>query len=76
MTAGSGRRPHRAARAQYLRRIGQANVDLFVDLFNLSDAQSTIQRNDLVAGLGAVAFNDSVSWVLPRRAFVGARVRF
>jgi hypothetical protein len=63
-------------RAQYVRRVGQASLDFFIDLFNVFDAQSPIQENDLVAGLGTVGFGDEVSWVLPRRAFLGARIRF
>jgi hypothetical protein len=63
-------------RAQYNRRIANVNAELFVDLFNELNRQSPIQENDLVAGLGTVGFGDAVSWVLPRRAFIGARVRF
>jgi len=31
---------------------------------------------DLVAGTGTTAFGDEIAWVSPRRAFLGARVRF
>ena len=63
-------------RAQYRRRVGRLNTEFFVDVFNLFNSQAAIQLNDLVAGLGTVAFGDAVSWVLPRRAFIGARVSF
>ena len=56
--------------------MARLNTEFFVDIFDLFNNQATIQRNDLVAGLGTVAFGDDVSWVLPRRAFIGARVSF
>lgn len=63
-------------RIQYRRQIGGATAEAFADLFNVLNKQSVIQENDLVAGLGTVAFGDPVSWVRPRRAFLGVRVRF
>ena len=63
-------------RTQYNKRVGKYNYEVFVDMFNLFNAQSTILENDLVAGLGTVPFGGEVQWVLPRRAFLGARVRF
>lgn len=64
-------------RVQYNRRFaGKYNAEAFVDVFNLFNAQSSVQQNDLVAGLGTVGFGGDVAWVLPRRAFLGVRLRF
>jgi hypothetical protein len=64
-------------RAQYNRRImGDAAVEFFVDLFNILDNQSPVRIQDLVAGQGSNAFGDEILWVNPRRAFLGARVKF
>jgi hypothetical protein len=63
-------------RTQYNRRVGKLNTEFFIDIFDLFNNQATIQLNDLEAGLGTIAYGDDVSWVLPRRAFVGARVSF
>ena len=85
-TAGSGRTWSARSRtratspstsaAQYNRRMGPVNTEFFVDIFDLFNNQATIQLNDLEAGLGTIAYGDDVSWVLPRRAFFGARVSF
>ncbi|MBP7775860.1 MAG: TonB-dependent receptor [Acidobacteria bacterium] len=63
-------------RAQYVRAVGPANVEVFVDVFNLTNAQGAIRNQDLVAGSGGKAFGDAIQWVNPRRAFLGARLRF
>jgi hypothetical protein len=64
-------------RAQYNRRIGdQLNAEVFLDLFNIMNNQSSIRNQDLVAGSGGNAFGSEILWVEPRRAFLGARVRF
>ena len=63
-------------RAQYVRSIGQAAVELFVDVFNVLDNQGSIRNQDLVAGQGGTAFGQPLQWVPPRRAFLGARLRF
>ena len=63
-------------RAQYVRPIGRARLEFFVDIFDLFNNQAEIQLNDLEAGLGTVLYGDPVSWVLPRRAFIGTRVTF
>ncbi len=47
-----------------------------MDLFNITDSQSTIRTQELVAGQGTSAFGDSIQWNTPRRAFLGARLRF
>jgi hypothetical protein len=56
--------------------MGPARMEFFVDIFDLFNNQAEIQLNDLEAGLGTVAYADPVSWVLPRRAFIGTRVTF
>jgi hypothetical protein len=64
-------------RAQYNRRIvGDVQGEFFVDLFNVTNNQSAIRTQDLVAGSGGNAFGSEILWVEPRRAFFGARVRF
>jgi len=64
-------------RVQYNKRfLAKYNAEVFVDVFNLFDAQSSVQQNDLVAGLGTVPLGGDVAWVNPRRAFLGARFRF
>lgn len=78
-TVGAFQNPSYATfdlRLQYNKRISNVNYEFFVDTFNLFNAQSTILQNDLVAGLGTIPFGGDVQWVLPRRAFIGARVRF
>ena len=63
-------------RAQYDRRVGGVNAEFFLDLFNIANNQSAIREQDLVAGQGTTAFGDEIQWLTPRRAFIGARVRF
>ena len=52
------------------------NAEFFVDLFNITNNQSSIRNQDLVAGSGGNAFGSEILWVEPRRAFLGARVKF
>jgi hypothetical protein len=63
-------------RVQYIESIGRANLDLFVDLFNVLNNQRPVRTQDLVAGQGGTAFGEATQWVEPRRAFLGARIRF
>jgi hypothetical protein len=64
-------------RAQYNRRLGdRLNAEVFVDLFNITNNQSAIRTQDLVAGSGGNAFGSEILWVEPRRAFFGARIKF
>lgn len=63
-------------RAQYVKPINKVTTEFFVDIFNLFDDQAAIRTEDLVAGTGATKFGDAIAWVQPRRAFIGARVRF
>jgi hypothetical protein len=64
-------------RAQYNWRFAdRMNAEVFMDLFNITNNQSAIRTQDLVAGSGGNAFGSEILWVEPRRAFLGARVRF
>jgi uncharacterized repeat protein (TIGR01451 family) len=51
-------------------------AEFFVDVFNLFDDQAAIRIEDLVAGTGTTKFGDEIQWVNPRRALLGARIRF
>jgi hypothetical protein len=63
-------------RAQYVKQIGGVAGELFVDLFNVLNNQDSVRNQDLVAGQGGTAFGQPLQWVQPRRAFLGARLRF
>jgi hypothetical protein len=64
-------------RAQYNRPLrDQLAVEFFVDVFNVLNNQDPVRNQDLVAGQGSVAFGSPILWVNPRRAFLGARVKF
>lgn len=63
-------------RAQYNRPVGASTLEFFVDVFNALNAQGPVRNQDLVAGAGGKAFGDEILWVNPRRAFLGARVKF
>jgi hypothetical protein len=63
-------------RAQYVYHFRRVATEFFVDLFNVTDSQSTIRNQDLVAGSGGIAFGEGLLFVPPRRAFFGVRARF
>jgi hypothetical protein len=63
-------------RAQYLLRMGRMTSEFFIDIFNVTDNQTSIRDQDLVAGQGDKAFGDEIQWNPPRRAFLGARIKF
>ncbi len=69
-------------RGSYIWNIGdRAEVDFFLDVFNLFDEQSVIRLQDLLPGdVSARGANnggpDGVNFVDPRRYFIGARLRF
>ena len=56
--------------------IGRAATEVFVDLFNILDNQDAVRNQDLVAGQGGVAFGNGLTFIQPRRAFLGLRLRF
>ena len=63
-------------RAQYVKTIQKMTTEFFVDVFNVFDQQSATRTEDLVAGTGTTHFGDDIAWLNPRRAFIGARVKF
>jgi hypothetical protein len=64
-------------RAQYIHTlIGRTQAEIFVDVFNIFNNQTAIRDQDLLAGEGLNEFGDPIAWLTPRRAFIGARVRF
>jgi hypothetical protein len=64
-------------RVQYNRNLVQnMGVEFFVDLFNIANNQGAIREQDLVAGSGSNPFGSEILWVTPRRAFIGARLKF
>ena len=63
-------------RVQYVRRFDPVTAEFFVDVFNVFDHQAATRREDLVSGTGTTKFGDEIQWVGPRRAFLGARLRF
>lgn len=63
-------------RAQYVKPIDRLTTEFFVDIFNLFNDQAVTRTEDLVAGTGTTHFGDAIAWLNPRRAFLGARVRF
>jgi hypothetical protein len=63
-------------RAKYSRPIGFGRLELFLDIFNVLNKQSTTNVQSLVAGDGVYAFAQATEWVQPRRAYLGARFSF
>jgi len=63
-------------RAQYVKPINKLTTEFFIDVFNLFNDQAVTRTEDLVAGTGTTHFGDPIAWLNPRRAFIGARVRF
>jgi hypothetical protein len=55
----------------------QTSLELFLDVFNALDDQATIRQQDLVAGQGpGLQFGDPLTFVQPRRFYLGARFLF
>jgi hypothetical protein len=63
-------------RAQWTQPLRRTNLELFLDIFNALDDQATVREQDLVAGAGGNAFGSAISWVDPRRFYLGARLLF
>lgn len=63
-------------RAQWNQPIARTTLELFLDIFNVLDDQATIRTQDLVAGIGGVSFGQPLTFVEPRRFYVGARLLF
>jgi hypothetical protein len=63
-------------RAQWNQPIARTTLELFLDVFNVLDDQATIRTQDLVAGIGGVSFGQPLTFVEPRRFYLGARLLF
>jgi hypothetical protein len=63
-------------RLEYKRRLAGLGTEVFVDIFNVSDNQTAIRNQDLLAGSGGVAFGEALTFNTPRRFFLGARLSF
>ena len=51
-------------------------LEAFVDIFNAMDDQATARNSNNLAGTGSTAFGQGVTFIQPRRYFVGARLGF
>ena len=51
-------------------------TEFFVDVFNLFNDRRRPRLEDRAAGTGTTPYLGEIAWVQPRRAFIGARVRF
>jgi len=49
---------------------------VFVDVFNVTDNQTAIRNQDLLAGSGGVLFGQGLTFNTPRRFFLGGRLSF
>ena len=63
-------------RGSYVWTVGDMEVDFFADIFNLLDDQAVIRIQDLIPGGDGFEFMEGVTFVDPRRYFLGARLRF
>lgn len=52
------------------------DLDLFADVFNVTDDQAVTLVESVAAGRAGVAFGDGKQFVEPRRFFLGARLRY
>jgi hypothetical protein len=51
-------------------------LELFLDVFNITDNQAAVRNQDLLAGNAGIAFGEPLQWVPPRRMYLGARLSF
>ncbi|MGH8636019.1 MAG: hypothetical protein ACREUZ_02680, partial [Burkholderiales bacterium] len=64
-------------RVEYSKRfVDRLGAEFFVDIFNLTNNQTAIRNQDLVAGSGGTAFGEGLRFNDPRRFFLGARLSF
>jgi hypothetical protein len=63
-------------RVQYKRRLAGVGAEVFVDIFNITDNQTSVRNQDLVAGSGGISFGEGLTFNTPRRFFLGARLGF
>jgi hypothetical protein len=54
----------------------RTTLELFLDVFNALNDQATVREQDIVLGNGGTAFGEALSWVAPRRYYLGARFIF
>ena len=63
-------------RAKYARELSFGEIEVFLDVFNILDQQSTTGVQDLSSGGSGYEFGEGLSWVEPRRAYLGVRFSF
>lgn len=63
-------------RAKYAQEFKFGKIEVFLDIFNVLDKQSTTNVQSLVDGDGVYAFGQATDWVQPRRAYLGVRYSF
>lgn len=64
-------------RGSYLWSINdRLDLDVFVDVFNVTDDQATVRVQDLVSGGAGFEFLEGMEFVEPRRYNLGVRLRF
>lgn len=51
-------------------------AEFFLDIFNVLNNQMATDEMKLLAGSGQYNYQDAISWVAPRRAYVGVRYSF
>jgi hypothetical protein len=61
-------------RVEYVKNVQRTKFELFMDVFDITNAQSAIREQDLVAGSGGNTFGSEILWVQPRRVFFGVRI--
>jgi hypothetical protein len=50
--------------------------EFFLDIFNVTDSQGSTRDQDLEAGNGGISFGQPLTWVGPRRLYLGVRLGF
>ena len=64
------------ARASYDWKLPFGKLEMFLDVFNILDKQSSTSEMALLGGNGTYAFGEANDWVAPRRAYLGVRYSF
>ena len=63
-------------RAKYDWKLPVGELEVFLDVFNILDAQKSTNVMPLIAGNGVYDFGEANAWVAPRRAYLGVRYSF
>ena len=63
-------------RVQYTLGMRGTKVEVFLDIFNLLNTQDPTRLQDVLAGVGGIAFQEPIRFQDPRRFFLGARFSF